>query len=191
MGLGWHRLDKYRQLANTHIRFLSKIFLLTVVDGSIFWFWVKTMDPDPSVSIGVFLLIPFVIVINLLIAGIFYFVKKQYAKFFVINAVISAISINFLFNEGISRHQRNRLESWEFRYNHTSYEITHWKLEGTFSMSERFDSGSSSEFLSGKFVKLNNEYYLSTDSTKYIIRKGVLYGFRDENKGIVLKKINH
>jgi hypothetical protein len=185
-----HKKCKYRQLKNTHMKFLIKIFFLTVIDCSILWFWIITVDPDPSVSIGILLLIPFVIIINLLIAGVLFFVKKQYAKFFLINAVISAISINFLYSEGISRHQRNRLESWEFRYNNTMYRIIHWKSEGTFSMSENFRSGSSSEFLNGKFVELNNEYYLSTDSTRYVIRNGVLYGFRSGSKGIVLKRLD-
>lgn len=36
-------------------------------------------------------------VINLLIAGILFFLEKKYSKFFLINAVISAIVINHLF----------------------------------------------------------------------------------------------
>lgn len=170
------------------MKFLTKILLLVIIDFCIIWVWVRTMDPDPSVSIGIILLIPFVIVINLIIAGILFFFKKQYSKFFLINAVISAFIINFLFSAEISRHQRNRLESWKFKYNNRIYEIVHWKSEGTFSMSEQLDPGTSLEFLEGKFVESNKEYYLTTDSTKYVIRKNVLYGFGNGSKGIALKK---
>jgi len=170
------------------MKFLTKILLLVIIDFCIIWFWVRAMNPDPSVSIGIILLIPFVIVINLTIAGILFFLKKQYSKFFLINAVISAFIINFLFSAEISRYQRARLESWEFKYNNRIYEIVHWKSEGTFSMSEQLDPGASLEFLEGKFVESNKEYYLTTDSTKYVIRKNVLYGFGNGSKGIALKK---
>jgi len=170
------------------MKFLTKILLLVIFDFCMIWFWVRTMDPDPSVSIGIILLIPFVIIINLIIAGILFFFKKQYSKFFLINAVISAFIINFLFSAEISRHQRDRLESWEFKYKDRIYKIVHWKSEGTFSMSEQLDPGASTEFLEGKFVKFNKEYQLTTDSTKYVIRKNVLYGFGNGSKGIALKK---
>ena len=170
------------------MKFLTKILLLVIIDFCIIWFWVRTMNPDPSVSIGIILLIPFVIVINLIIAGILFFFKKQYSKFFLINAVISAFIINFIFSAEISRHQRNRLESWEFKYNNRIYKIVHWKSEGTFSMSEQLDPGASLQFLEGKFIESSKEYYLTTDSTKYVIRKNILYGFGNGSKGIALKK---
>jgi len=118
------------------MKFLAKIFLLTVIDFCIIWLWVKTMDSDPSVSIGILLLVPSIIAVNLLIALVLFFTKRQLSKFFLINALISAILIYFLFNDGISRYQRNRLESWEFKVNGTTYGIIYWKLENTFSMSK-------------------------------------------------------
>jgi hypothetical protein len=169
------------------MKFLTKILLLVIIDFCIIWFWVRTMNLDPSASIGINLLIPFVIVINLTIAGILFFFKKQYSKFFLINAGISAFIINFLFSAEISRHQRAGLESWEFKYNNRIYEIVHWKSEGTFSMSEQLDPGASLQFLEGKFIESNKEYYLTTDSTKYVIRKNILYGFGNGSKGIALK----
>lgn len=148
------------------------------------------MNLDPSISIFILVLIPFVIVVNLLVAGVVYYVRKQYSKFFLINTVISAVIMNYLFGEGISRRQANRLESWEFSHNNIRYQITHWKSEGEFSMSERLDPGSSIVFLKGRFVEANNEVYLTTDSTRYVIRNGILYGFGNESKGFLLKKID-
>jgi len=137
------------------------------------------MDPDPSVSIGIFLLIPFVVGINLLLALILYFVKRQLAKFFLINAVISGIVMHFLFGLGIKRHQQIRYESWTFKIRDTTFEITHMKLDSTFSMSESTSEGPSIEFLQGSFRKKGNEYHLITDSTKYVIKNGVLFGFKN------------
>jgi len=52
------------------------------------------------------------------------------------------------------------------------------KLDSTFSMSENTLPGSSTSFLDGEFRKRGNEYHLVTDSTNYVIKNGVLYGFR-------------
>lgn len=172
------------------MKFLAQILLLIIIDFCLIGIWVRTMDLDLSVSIFILVLIPFVIVLNLLIAGVLYYVRKQYSKFFLINTVISAVIMNYLFGEGISRHQTDRLESWEFTHGDKRYQITHWKPEDEFSMSERLDPGSSTVFLEGRFTEANNEVYLTTDSTKYVIRNGVLYGFGNESKGFMLKKID-
>lgn len=98
--------------------------------------------------------------------------------------------MNYLFGEGIRRHQTDRLESWEVTHGNKRYQITHWKSEGEFSMSERLDPGSTIAFLEGRFIETNNEVYLTTDSTKYLICKGVLYGFGIGDHGIPLEKVD-
>lgn len=135
----------------------TKIILLTIIDFIIIWFWVKHIDPDPSVSIGILLLVPFVVVVlNLIIALILYFTKKKIAFLFVINSVIAGILMFYLFSKGIDRHQNERLESWKFELQDTTYVITHWKIENTFSISESTNPGSSTGFLDGKFTKKRN-----------------------------------
>jgi len=172
------------------MKFLAQILLLTVIDFCIIAIWVRTMDLDPSVSIFILVLIPFVIVVNLLIAGVLYYMRKQYSKLFLINTVISAVIMNYLFGEGIRKHQADRLESWEFTHSDKKYQITHLKSEAEFSMSEQLDPGSSIVFLEGRFMEANNEVYLTTDSTRYVIRNEVLYGFGNGSKGFALKKID-
>lgn len=95
----------------------------------------------------------------------------------------------YLFGKGIDIYQNERLESWKFTLQNTTYEITHWKLENTFSMSESNNPGSSTSFLDGKFIKIGNEYYLTTDTTEFIIKNDYLYKFRNENDSIRLTKI--
>ena len=166
-----------------------RIILLTIIDFAIIWLWVKQMNPDPSVSIGILILVPLVVIFNLMIALILYFMKREFVALFIVNSIISGIIMFYLFDKGIDRYQNNRLESWNFKLKDETYTITHWKLENNFSMSESSSPGSSTYFLEGKFIKKEDEYYLTTDSTEFIIKKGYLYKFRNESDSIKLTKI--
>lgn len=171
------------------MKLFLKILILTIIDFVIIWFWVKQNDPDPSISIYIFIVVPFVALLNLALALILYFTKRQYANLFVINAFISAVLMYFLFGVGINNHQKRILESWKFNISDTTFVITHWKLEKEFSISESTNPGSSTSFLDGKFITKNNESYLKTDSTEYIIKNKYLYGFRKAKDSIKLMKI--
>ena len=167
----------------------TKITLLTLIDFAVIWLWVRQMDPDPSVSIGILLLVPFVVVLNLIIALILYFTKRKLSILFVINSVIAGVLMYYLFGKGIDNHQNERLESWKFKLQDTNYVVTHWKLESTFSISQSTRQGSSTEFLEGKFTKKGNEYYLTTDSIEYLIKDEYFYKFRNSSDSIQLVKI--
>ncbi|MCI3935911.1 hypothetical protein MQX03_01795 [Chryseobacterium aahli] len=147
------------------------------------------MNPDPSISIGIFIFVPLVIILNLIIAGILYFTKREFVTLFVVNSIIAGILMFYLFGKGIDRYQNERLESWTFKLHNTTYLITHWKPENTFDMSESNNTGSSKGFLDGEFITKGNEYYLKTDTTEYIIKNGYLYKFRKESDSIKLTKI--
>jgi membrane protein YdbS with pleckstrin-like domain len=171
------------------MKLFIKIILLTIIDIILIWFWVKENDPDPSVSIALVLVVPAVIIINLVIAILLYFTKREYSKIFVINSLLSAVIMYILFLNGIDRHQKLRYESWKFNIEDTIFQITHSKLDNTFSISESTNPGSSTGFLDGKFSRKGNEYYLTTDSTEYKIRKEYFYGFRNSKDSIKLTKI--
>jgi hypothetical protein len=171
------------------MKFWIKIILLTIIDFVIIWLLVKQMNPDPSFSIGILILVPFAVILNLIIALILYFTKREFVSLFIFNSIISGILMFYLFGKGIDRFQNERLESWSFNLQNTTYVITHWKLENTFSMSESNNSGFSTGFLDGNFIIKGNEYYLKTDSTEFIIKDNYLYKFRNENDSIKLTKI--
>jgi len=96
--------------------------------------------------------------------------------------------MHYLFAKGITRYKNERFESWEFNLQDTTYEITHSKIDKTFSISESTNPGSSTSFLDGKFIE-KEEIYLTTDSTEYKIKNGYLYGFRNATDSIKLTKI--
>ncbi|WP_290237448.1 hypothetical protein [Pedobacter aquatilis] len=171
------------------MKFWIRIILIAIIDFVVIWLWVKQMNPDPSVSIGILLLVPLVVLVNLIIALILYFTKRQLTSLFVINSIISGILMYYLFGQGIDRYQNNRLESWEFKLQDTTFQITHWKLNNTFSLSESTNPGSSTSFLDGNFIKKGNAFYLTTDTTEYIIKDDYIYKFRNPTDSIKLTKI--
>lgn len=134
------------------MKFWIRIISLTIIDFVIIWLWVKQMNPDPSISIGIFIFVPLVIILNLVIAIILYFTKREFTPLFVVNSIIAGILMFYLFGKGIDRYQNERQESWTFKLHNITYVITHWKPENTFDMSESNNPGSSTGFLDGEFI---------------------------------------
>lgn len=170
------------------MKFWIRLLLLTIIDFVIIWLWVRQSDPDPSVSIGLVLLVPFVVVVNLIIACILYWTKRQYTLLFVANAVPSAILMYYLFIAGIDRHQQLRYEDWSFKLMDTVYRVTHSKLDSSFYMTYSTNPGSSTGFLDGKFIDNKNYCLLRTDTSQFIIKNDFLFGFRGDS--IKLTKVN-
>lgn len=172
-----------------NMKFWNRLTLLAIIDFLVIWLWVYQINPSPSVSIGILLLVPFVVVWNLIIALVFHFTNRKYAMLFLLNSVIAGVLMYYLYGKGIDRYQNERLESWEFKLQDTTFQITHWKLDNAFSLSESTNPSSSTVFLDGIFIKKGNTYYLTTDKTEYIIKDEYFYNFRNPTDSIKLSKI--
>src|SRR5690554_6298864 len=135
---------------------LFKILALVIIDFVLIWLWVYEMDPHPSESIGIIILVPFIFIINLVLAGILFLIKKKgYSKIFLANSIIASIIMFYLFEEGIDRHLNNRIEDWTFQKADTIFSLTRWKNTNDFSMTYSLNPGSSWSFLDGHY-KLEN-----------------------------------
>lgn len=181
-------MDKSEQQGGC-LKYLFQLLVLTAIDYVVIRFWVLRIDPDPSVSIGLLFLVPAVFVVNIIIAIVLAFIKKQYSGLFFINSIIASILFYFLFIDGIDRHQNKRYESWKFNINDTTFEITLSKLDTTFSIAYRTDPGSSTGFMDGHYLAKQSEYFLTSDTVTLIIRNELLFGFRNTNDSIKLTKV--
>lgn len=171
------------------MKFVFKLLGLITFDFILIWIWVYQMNPDSSVSIGILLLVPFVFVINVVIAGIlFWLKKKEYSRLFLINTIFASIIMHYLFGKGIDRYQNNRLESWEFNIADTTFSLTRWKNIDEFSMTYSTRPGSSWGFLNGKCKLVSNEWILGVDSFQMKIHDDCLIGFRTKTDTIKMKK---
>lgn len=172
------------------MRTLYKIVALALIDFGLIWFWIYQMDPDPSISIAIIILIPLVFILNLIIAGVLFYTKKnEYAKVFLANSVTASILLFYLFGKGIDRYQNNRLEEWTFQQADTIFSLTRWKETNEFSMTYSLNPGSSWGFLDGRCENKNGKWILKADSTKMEISNDNLIGFRNQTDTIKMKKI--
>lgn len=171
------------------MKILYKILGLTIIDFGLIWLWVYQMDPSPSGSIGIILLVPFVFVLNLTIAGLLFFAKKkEYSKVFLVNAVIASIIMIYLFGKGIDRYQNKTLEEWTFQRADTTFSLIRWKASNEFSIHYSLNRGYSCGFLNGSCESENGKWILRTNSTTMQIDKDNLIGFRNLTDTIKLTK---
>jgi hypothetical protein len=173
------------------MKILYKIIGLALIDFGLIWLWVYQMNPDPSVSIGIILLVPFVFAVNLIIAGVLlYKKKKENGVIFLANAIIASILMCYLFEKGIDRHQNNSIEKWEFKKADTIFSLIRWKETDNFSMTYSLHPGSSSGYLDGKCIKENGNWILEADSLKMeIIQQDRLIGFKNIGDTIKMDKL--
>jgi hypothetical protein len=170
-------------------KYLIQLTVLMILDYIVIRFWVLRIDPDPSASIGLLFLVPAVFVINIIIAIVLAFIKKQYSWLFFVNSIIASFFFYFLFIDGIDRHQNKRYESWKFNLNDTTFEIILSKLDTTFNIVYRTNPVSSTGFINGQYLARQGEYFLTSDTVKLIIRNELLFGFRTTNDSIKLTKV--
>jgi len=167
-----------------------KILGLTVIDFGLIWFTVYKINPDPSVTIGIFILVPIVFIVNIIIAGIlFIFKRKEYGKLFLINSIIASILMYYQFTKGIDRHLNNELESWEFVNSGKTYSLNRWKNTNEFDITYSTGPNSSSGFLYGKCKQINHDWILTADSFSMQIQENKLIGFLNESDTIQMRKI--
>lgn len=168
-----------------------RILGLLLIDFGLIWLWVFLIDPDPSISIGLIVLVPLVFMANLIVGAILFFLKKkEFAKLFFLNSVLASIIFCYLFLEGIDRHQNNRLESWEFQKADSTFTLTRWKTSNEFSLTYSLSPHWSWGCLNGTYKNENDEWVLEADSIEMRIRNdNQLIGFRRPTDTIELKKI--
>ena len=66
---------------------------------------VKIIDPKPKEASFVLILIAFVFILNLAIAGVLFFAKKkEYGKIFLINSILSTIIMFYIYGKRIDRY---------------------------------------------------------------------------------------
>ena len=172
------------------MKLLYKILLLALIDLALIWLMVYYMNPDPSSSIWILILVPLAFLINAIIAAYFFFKKKvQNAKAFLVNAVIASLLMYYLFGRGVDRYQNERLESWEFENADTTFRVTRWKKRGEFSMSYSLVPGSSSGLLNGECKGNKGEWKLTADSLEMKISGNKLIGFRFPTDTIHMTKL--
>ena len=169
---------------------VSRLIILILLETIIFWLLFK--DIEPSVSIGLIILIPVVFFINLIVAALLYLVFKKGGNWYVaflINSIIGSAIIYYVFSAGIVNHERKTMSSWSFIKGDTTYSIIIWKKTKEYDISYSLERGSSMSYLSGTYQQTDSELFLKDSSKNYILRNDYLIGFGSENDSVKLVSV--
>jgi len=170
----------------TLTRTLKGVLLLAVIDIVIIWLWAANEDLQGA-AMYVYILVPFVFLINLIISGILFFVKRAYSAMFFINSVSASFIAYWLFTAEMSKQADAAFDSWRFNIQDTIFRIDKSNKTNDFSISYSFESGSSFSFMEGQYKLKNDTLLLKSDSVTMFIYKGKLHNFRQSERPSTLE----
>jgi hypothetical protein len=166
-----------------------KLVLILLIDILLINYFIQLIHPEPSSSLLIIVYIPAIIIINIIICAVLARFKNDNAKYLLMNAIVSGILFFYIFNHNIDQYQKERLESWTFRIEDTTFILTHWKLEHTFTLGYSLHPGSSKGYIDGNVIISNSDYILTTDTTTYFIKNNYLINFRQSDTSILITKV--
>lgn len=166
---------------------MPSLLLVIILDFVLIRLWVYDMDTDPSVGIGLIILVPFVFLINALVACVFHvFKRKEYAQLFCLNCLIATVMMFFSFQDGIQRNVDRSWESWVFYEEELKYILYRSKQDSTFYISLRTSPNSSQGFISGTYRRNGANWILKSGNHEMIIQEDRLINFKNERDTIPL-----
>jgi len=161
-----------------HFYLLKKFAIILLADVIILGYWVYKIHPDPSISIALLFFIPFIFVINLLLALLvflfFEFILKQkdnqYSSILAVNSVISPVLLFLFFGYATDRNVADRLRSYPFTVNNKKYELTFDLINGNFFDNSRFniyelEDGGERGIMLGKYYQVKDTVFLDNDTS--------------------------
>ena len=152
--------------------------------------WIYVLKPDPSISIGIVLILPIIFGINLIIAIILYFLKKPISKLFFANSIICPIIFYAFWNLWFMNWAERNYVEYSFRVDNRKLEVSLSKTSEYFSISDKSNqkNGSTTGLYFGKYEKIGDSIKLTDGEKKMYIFENKLIGFAKNVKEIKLKK---
>ncbi|WP_316812935.1 hypothetical protein [Pedobacter heparinus] len=165
---------------------LKGTIILALLDLAIIWFWVKNEDLDGA-AMYIYIVVPFVFMINLIIGGVLFFLKRPYSVMFFINCISSSLIAFWLFTSEMTLQAKAAYDIWIFDLQDTTYRISKSNKYNEFNMSYSLHPGSSWSFINGTYKQHKDTLLLNADSIRMFIHSGKLYNFRQSKTPITLK----
>ncbi|MFV8360062.1 hypothetical protein [Flavobacterium sp. LS1P3] len=147
--------------------------------------FIYNMKPDPSVSIALVLIIPFLFILNIIVATVLYFFKKEIAKLFFVNSIISPIIFYALWSLWFLDYQERNNKEYYFKIENKNFEISLSKTSDYFLIS---DSENIGRVYGGKYETKFDSIILVDGKIKMAIINNKLIGFPESSKEIKLSE---
>ena len=167
---------------NTKIKYGIVILILEII---LLGLWIYSMKPDPSVSIGIVLIVPILFGINLIIGVTLFYLKKPFSKLFLVNAFVCPLIFYALWNLWfVNYHERNNTE-YKFSINDVVYELSIGKNNEYFYLCDENNDG---RVYVGKYEKKGDSLILNDTEARMYIIDNKLFEFPEKRTGIELIK---
>ncbi len=160
---------------------------LLLVDILVIWLWAKNENLGEGSAMVIYLVVPYVFIINVIIGGILFFVKRPYSMMFFVNCLVAPIITYWAFTSELRNQSRSAYDMWDFNLKDTTFRIDKSNNYNRFSMTYSNSGGSSIEFLTGEYVQNKDTLKLKADSINMYIHKNKLYNFRHSKQPITLR----
>jgi hypothetical protein len=168
--------------SKTKIKYGIGILILEII---LLGLWIYTMKPDPSISIGIILIVPILFGLNLIIGLALYFLKKPLSKIFLANSIICPLIFYAFWSLWfMNYHERNSTE-FKFSLNEIVYELTIGKNNEYFYLCDENNDG---RVYVGKYEKKGDSLILKDTEARMYIIDNKLFEFPEKRTGIELIK---
>lgn len=161
---------------------------LLILEIILLGFWTYQMEPDPSVSIGIVIIVPFLFVLNIIIGILFYLFKSKLSNLFFINSIVCPLIFFGIWNLWFMNYHDRISERFDFAIGEKNYEISLSKKSDYFSISDMTNqaNGSTTGLYFGKYERKADSIKLTDGETKMFIVEKKLIGFPEKPNEIKL-----
>lgn len=152
---------------------------LLILEIILLGFWTYQMEPDPSVSIGIIIIVPFLFVLNIIIGILFYLFKSKLSNIFFINSIVCPLIFFGIWNLWFMSYHDRISERFDFVIGEKDYEVSLSKKTDCFSISDMTNkpNGSTAGLYFGKYERKKDTIKLTDGETKMFIVENKLIGF--------------
>lgn len=150
---------------------IKQLIVITVVDVVLLGLFVYSTNPDPSIAIGIIIIIPIIFLINIFIGIVLKALKNKWANVILINSIIASLVFNELCSFAIERQTALNYKTFYFRDSDKDYELNFVLEKGkfkdslTYEIYERISAGSITMGFGGRYKIKNDTLLLIDDSS--------------------------
>ena len=152
--------------------------------------WIYELKPDPSISIGIVLILPVLFGINLILGFIFHLLKKPLSKIFFVNSIVCPLIFYAFWNLWFMNWTERNYEEYSFGIDNRKLEVSLSKTSDYFSISDNTNqkNGTTTGLYFGKYERIGDSIKLTDGKYKMFIFENKLIRFPERLNEIKLKK---
>jgi hypothetical protein len=156
---------------------------LVILSAYIYW-----EKPTPDSVIAELIIVPALIIINLIIAGVTtFFSKKRYLGWtFLINGFLASFIFHYLFQLWFTYYDYVNFKNYYFERSGKNYRLELDRRDTSYSLLE-LNNGDAMEFKTGKYKQLSDRVLLADSASNLFIYQHHLIGYPKAGDNIALQ----